>query len=245
MAQVTNFFLGANSGSGFQNLFSEILDVNDTFDLMILKGGPGVGKNTFMREIGRTMEAAGADVEYLWCSGDPDSLDGVVIPSIRCGVCDGTSPHVMEPRFPAAVDRYVDLGRFYDISAAKAQAEEVKRHTHDYKEAYIRAYRCLNSARQVELDTLAEIGKTVDCQRMLRRMAGIIARELRGHGSGSGKITKRFLGSITHKGAIWRFDSVDTLCPRVYEFADRYETAGGLLEIIQAEAVRRNYDVLG
>lgn len=52
MAQVTNFFLGANSGSGFQNLFSEILDVNDTFDLMILKGGPGVGKNTFMREIG-------------------------------------------------------------------------------------------------------------------------------------------------------------------------------------------------
>ena len=121
MAQVTNFFLGANSGSGFQNLFSEILDVNDTFDLMILKGGPGVGKNTFMREIGRTMEAAGADVEYLWCSGDPDSLDGVVIPSIRCGVCDGTSPHVMEPRFPAAVDRYVDLGRFYDISAAKAQ----------------------------------------------------------------------------------------------------------------------------
>lgn len=79
---------------------------------------------------------------------------------------------------------------------------------------------------------------------MLRRMAGIIARELRGHGSGSGKITKRFLGSITHKGAIWRFDSVDTLCPRVYEFADRYETAGGLLEIIQAEAVRRNYDVI-
>ena len=115
-----------------------------------------------MREIGRTMEAAGADVEYLWCSGDPDSLDGVVIPSIRCGVCDGTSPHVMEPRFPAAVDRYVDLGRFYDISAAKAQAEEVKRHTHDYKEAYIQAYRCLKSARQVELDTLAEVGKIVD-----------------------------------------------------------------------------------
>lgn len=97
MAQITNFFLGANSGAGFQTLFSEILDPEDTFDLMILKGGPGVGKNTFMREIGKTMEAAGADVEYLWCSGDPDSLDGVVIPSIRCAVCDGTSPHGMAP----------------------------------------------------------------------------------------------------------------------------------------------------
>ena len=64
---------------------------------MVLKGGPGVGKNTFMREIGRCMEAAGAPVEYLWCSGDPDSLDGVVLPSIRCAVVDGTAPHGMAP----------------------------------------------------------------------------------------------------------------------------------------------------
>ncbi len=53
MAQVTHFFAGANSGDGFQNLFSEIVDLEDTYDLMVLKGGPGVGKNTFMREIGR------------------------------------------------------------------------------------------------------------------------------------------------------------------------------------------------
>ena len=97
MAQITHFFLGANSGSGFQNLFSEIMDPETAFDLMILKGGPGVGKNTFMREIGKTMEQAGADVEYLWCSGDPDSLDGVAIPAIRCAVCDGTSPHGTAP----------------------------------------------------------------------------------------------------------------------------------------------------
>ena len=67
MAMVTNFFVGANSGEGFQNLFSEVVDLADTYDLMVLKGGPGVGKNTFMREIGRCMEAAGAPVEYLWC----------------------------------------------------------------------------------------------------------------------------------------------------------------------------------
>ena len=120
MAQITHFFLGANSGSGFQNLFSEIMDPETAFDLMILKGGPGVGKNTFMREIGKTMEQAGADVEYLWCSGDPDSLDGVAIPAIRCAVCDGTSPHIVEPKYPAAVDRYVDLGRFSSAACAFA-----------------------------------------------------------------------------------------------------------------------------
>ena len=97
MAQVTRLFAGANSGDGFQNLFSEIVDLEDTYDLMVLKGGPGVGKNTFMREIGRTMEDAGTPVEYLWCSGDPDSLDGVVLPELRCAVVDGTAPHGTAP----------------------------------------------------------------------------------------------------------------------------------------------------
>ena len=97
MAIVTNFFVGANSGDGFQNLFSRVVDLEDTYDLMVLKGGPGVGKNTFMREIGRTMETAGTTVEYLWCSGDPGSLDGVVLPELRCAVVDGTSPHAAAP----------------------------------------------------------------------------------------------------------------------------------------------------
>ena len=227
MAQVTHFFAGANSGDGFQNLFSEIVDLEDTYDLMVLKGGPGVGKATFMREIGRSMEEAGTPVEYLWCSGDPDSLDGVVLPELRCAVVDGTSPHVVEPRYPAAVDRYVDLGRFYDLTAAKAAAEEVKAHTRAYKAAYIRAYHHLKAARQVD-----------------RRTAGILSRELRRRGGEAGKTTRRFLGSITHKGYIWRFDSVDALCPKVYELADSWELAGEMLARLHRAAADNGWDTI-
>ena len=216
MALVTNFFLGANSGEGFQNLFSQITDLKDTYDLMVLKGGPGVGKNTFMREVGRTMEEAGTAVEYLWCSGDPDSLDGVVLPALRCAVVDGTSPHVVEPRYPAAVDRYVDLGRFYDLTAAKAAAEAVKAHTRTYQGAYVRAYRNLKAARQVELDAFATVRRTFDISRARRRVEGILSRELRQRGDENGRTARRFLGSITHKGYVWRFDSVNALCPKVY-----------------------------
>lgn len=148
----------------------------------------------------------------------------------------------MEPQYPAAVDRYVDLGRFYDLSAAKAQSEEIKRHTHAYKENYARAYRCFKAAREVEADTVTEARRSFDCQRALRRLSGIMARELRGRGTGSGRCTLRFLGGVTYKGPIWRFDSVETLCPRVYELADRYELAGELLEILRIEAARRQYD---
>nr|WP_325183145.1 hypothetical protein [uncultured Oscillibacter sp.] len=244
MAQVTNFFVGANSGEGFRNLFSELVDVEDTYDFMVLKGGPGVGKNTFMREIGRCAEAAGLAVEYLWCSGDPDSLDGVVIPELRCAVADGTSPHVIEPQYPAAVDRYVDLGRFYDLTAAKAAAEEVKASTHAYKAAYVRAYHSLKAARQVELDAVASVAKTFDAERLDRRVKGIIARELRAKGNQRGRTVRRFLGSVTHKGYLWRFDSVDALCTKVYEFADTWELAGSALARLHAAATAKGWDTI-
>ena len=244
MAIVTNFFAGANSGEGFQNLFPQLMDPEHTYDFMILKGGPGVGKNTFMREIGRTMEQAGASVEYLWCSGDPDSLDGVLLPDIGCGVVDGTSPHVMEPKYPAAVDRYVDLGRFYDLTAAKAAAEEVREYTKNYKAAYERAYHHLKAARQVELDAVAEVSKTFDREKAKRRIAGVVSRELRGRGSGTGKTTWRFLGSLTHKGPVWRYDTAEVLCPKLYELQDSWEQGGTLLEQIHSAAVERGWDTI-
>ena len=228
MAQITDFFVGANSGEGFRNLFPEMVDIEDTYDLMVLKGGPGVGKNTFMREVARAMEAAGTAVERLWCSGDPDSLDGVVLPEIRCAV----------------VDRYVDLGRFYDLTAAKADAEAVKTHTHAYKAAYVRAYHSLKAARQVELDAVASVRAGFDRERAERRISGIISRELRRRGGERGKTIRRFLGSITHKGYVWRFDSVDALCPKVYEFTDSWELAGEGLARLHAAAAAGGWDTV-
>ena len=94
-----------------------------------------------------------------------------------------THAHVIEPQYPAAVDRYVNLGEYYDITAAKAEAEEVKAKTHAYKAAYVRAYHCLKAARQVELDAIAEASKTFDAERLDHRISGIIARELRARGN--------------------------------------------------------------
>ena len=96
----------------------------------------------------------------------------------------------------------------------------------------------------MELDTAAEIRQCFDSQRAARRISGIMARELRGQGTGTGRITRRFLGSVTHKGPVWRFDSAETLCSKIYELEDSYEQAGGLLSALCAEAVRRSYDVI-
>ena len=108
------FYLGANSPGGFYSLYDELLRPEEARSIYILKGGPGCGKSSLMRRVGAAMEEHGLDVEYIVCSGDPDSLDAVVIPALKTALVDGTAPHVVEPKYPGLVEEYVNLGACYD-----------------------------------------------------------------------------------------------------------------------------------
>ena len=72
-------FGGANTSKGFVSLFDNMINPFNSRKI-IIKGGPGLGKSTFMRQIGDFMMEKEYDVEYFHCSSDPGSLDGVVIP---------------------------------------------------------------------------------------------------------------------------------------------------------------------
>lgn len=87
------FYLGANAPSGFYSLYDQLIDPDQAQDVMILKGGPGCGKSSLMRKVGTAMEEQCLAVEYIQCSGDPDSLDAVIIPTLATAIVDGTAPH--------------------------------------------------------------------------------------------------------------------------------------------------------
>lgn len=244
MATVTNFFLGANSGGGFYSLFHQLAADSDTYDLMILKGCPGNGKATFMRRIGTVLEAAGADVEYIRCSGDGTSLDGVLFPGLRCGVVDGTAPHILEPVYPLAVQRYVDLSRFCDVAAAKAASAEIVRCVSEANAADARAGHAMMAAAQMERGIRMEAAKSLEKEKLVRRFDGIVARELRRRGGERGRVFRRFLGGPTAKGCIWRFDSVEALCSRVYELDDSFGLVAEALAGICEAAAGKGWDVI-
>ena len=61
MVKKIDFFLGANSGGGFFSLYDQLGRPEDTYDLIVLKGGPGVGKSTMMKAIGAAAEKRGLD----------------------------------------------------------------------------------------------------------------------------------------------------------------------------------------
>ena len=91
------YFLGANSPDGFYSLYDQMIDPVQARRIYILKGGPGCGKSTLMRRVAARAEELGQETEYIHCSGDPDSLDAVVLPGLGVAVADGTAPHGTAP----------------------------------------------------------------------------------------------------------------------------------------------------
>ena len=172
----THFFLGANTAAGFHSLYEPFCDISALDDLMVIKGGAGMGKSTFMKTLAESVEETlGEPCEYIHCSGDPDSLDAVRFPTLRAAAVDGTAPHIIEPALPVAGDRCVDLGRFCDVDGAKRLRGEIERQNDDCAGAYERAYRCLRARQAVEDELRSTVGPYVDGEKLRRRMSGILA----------------------------------------------------------------------
>lgn len=87
------YFLGANSPQGFYSLYDQLIDPAQARAIYILKGGPGCGKSSLMRRVAQRAEEMGEHVEYIHCSGDPDSLDAILLPARKTAIADGTAPH--------------------------------------------------------------------------------------------------------------------------------------------------------
>lgn len=242
MAQI-QYFLGANSPSGFYSLYDQLIDREGARGLYILKGGAGCGKSSFMRRVARHAEAAGYTAEYILCSGDPDSLDAVVFPELKTALVDGTAPHVIEPKYPGVVERYVNLGKFYDSEGLQEVRAAVMEETKGYQQHYKRCYRCLKAAAELDGDNRDLLLNKETEARLLKRARGIIGRELKGGGSG-GEVTQRFLGAVSHSGELALWGTVAAQCKRVYVLEDSFGLAHTMLAPILNAAAARGCSVV-
>lgn len=239
------YFLGANSPSGFYSLYSELLPPETANVIYILKGGPGCGKSTLMRRVAQRAAQAGETVEYILCSGDPDSLDAVVLPRLGAALVDGTAPHVVEPKYPGAVEQYVNLGDCYDRSGLRAIRSEILTCMDGYKAHYQRAYRCLDAASEIQTDVRAMLITPALEEKLAARAHGILSRELKPkHTSSAGCVKQRFLDAISHKGSITLFQTACAQCTRIYELSDSYGLAHLMLTHLLAGGIMGGYDMV-
>ncbi len=239
------YFLGANSPSGFYSLYAQLIPLDSANTLYIIKGGAGCGKSTLMRRVARQAAQAGETVEYILCSGDPDSLDAVVLPRLKVALVDGTAPHVVEPKYPGVVEEYVNLGKAYNRAGLAAIRGDIMSAMDGYKEHYQRAYRCLDAAGEIMDDVRATVLTQELEQRLAKRARGIVSREIKaGKGKPEGTVRQRFLDGVTHKGVLTLYDTAFAQCPRIYQLEDSFGLAHTMLSVLLSAGVQAGLDAV-
>lgn len=238
------FFLGANSAEGFSSLYDQWVDQRNIQAFYVIKGGAGCGKSTLMGRVAQNMEAEGYAVEYIRCSGDPDSLDGVFIPRKGAAIVDGTAPHVMDPAFTGATGHYIDLGEGYDRKALFLMREEIIEAAQAYRACYPQAYRCIRGAEESWRRGRLPLHTEETLAKAEKRAAGILSRERKGRRTGTGRRIRRFLGGVTCQGRILLEDTVSALCERGYEIRDECGLAGVFLGRLEEGFLESGYDVI-
>ena len=157
----------------------------------------------------------------------------------------GTAPHVVEPKYPGVVERYVNLGDCYDQRALWPLRREIMGCMAGYKGCYQRAYRCLGAAAEIMEDQRSILLTDTLAQKLAKRAHGILSREVpRRRAEQPGLVKQRFLGAVTHRGPVCLYDTALAQCERVYELTDSCSLAHDLLIHLLAGAAANGYDMV-
>ena len=232
------YFLGANSKDGFYSLYGGFCCAPGDY-LTVIKGGPGTGKSGFMRKLGRAAESRGLDAEYVLCSGDPDSLDGVYIPALHRGWVDGTAPHVIEPRRFGVDGDYVNLGSFYRPGLTAEHRNYVNQLYDRYRGEYAAAYGYLGACEKLRGAYMPRLFGAEECGSLRRRLRNILKRcRPRDGAAETGAIhcRERFLHALSCKGELYLSGEAVKLCKLIYQLDDGLGGADAALKIAAEEA---------
>jgi len=150
--KIRHLFPGNNTSEGFYSYYKYILSQQDAKRIFCMKGGPGTGKSSFMKKLSNHFKDLGYTIEFHHCSSDPNSLDGVVIKELNIAILDGTSPHIVDPIHPGAVDEIINLGDAFDTKLLETNKDEIMSISKNISNNFNRAYRLFAGARQIHED---------------------------------------------------------------------------------------------
>lgn len=197
-----HMYPGNNTPEGFFSYYQYILGQREADKIFVIKGGPGVGKSTFMRKIGDAMLQDGHDVDFMHCSSDNNSLDGIVLRDKKIAMIDGTSPHVVDPINPGAVDSIIHLGDYWDEEGIRKNRDALISNNERIKCIFNRAYNYLAAAGKMYDNMRSIYESAIDHGELYRISAQIIGDELSPHviSPKQGDIKKYFGSAITPVG---------------------------------------------
>lgn len=203
-----HYFPGGNTSKGFVNYFEGIIAPWVTNKrIYVLKGGPGVGKNTFMNLFSKTAREKGYAVEHFHCASDAKSLDAVHIPSLGVTMLDGTAPHIIDPVTPGAVDNILNLGVYLDEKGLEKKRSDILKLMKENSRGYKRTFAYLGAAGKLQENTNYFYQCALDREELRAEVQDIFGTHDLKKGKLKGQIRNLFSEAVTPQGYIDYFES--------------------------------------
>ncbi|MGM9923877.1 MAG: PRK06851 family protein [Bacillus sp. (in: firmicutes)] len=240
---ILHYFAGGNTARGFQSLYEH--NIVGLKKLFILKGGSGTGRSALMKNIGRHYGDQGYQLQYLHCSSDHESIDGVIIPALGAGIVDGTAPRVIEPHFPDAIGQYVNIEEAWDASLLAEQTEAIDALTEKIEAAFRSAYAAFAQALRIHDEWEAIYIDNMDFDKANELTEEMIERLFGGRMKQSiADVRQRFLGAATPIGAVDYVPNLTNDMARRFFIKGRPGSGKStMLKRIASEAEERGFDV--
>lgn len=247
MLKEKHFFAGNNTSGGFYSYFSNIINPENSARIFILKGGPGVGKSSFMKKFGAKMSSLGYSTEYIHCSSDENSLDGVLIPELKISLVDGTAPHTIDPNLPGAADEIVNLGIYLNSKEMTKHKSQIIQINKRKSQLYKSAYRYLEAAGIIsdEINSIYDASTDENqffllCENIKEK---IFADRKPLAIENCGTVRKMFSESYTANGYIKYTDSYCHDTKVLAVIGENINYTSKLLDIISTESIKRGLPV--
>ncbi|KRQ87116.1 ATP-dependent RecD-like DNA helicase [Caloramator mitchellensis] len=242
MVKSRYYLASANTSAGFVNYFDYVL--RDAQRVYIIKGGPGTGKSTFMRLIGEDLLKEGMSVDFVYCSADKDSLDAIVVNDLNVVIVDGTAPHVIDPKYPGAVERLLDFGEYWDIDYLRSRKEIIKFYIDEIENQYKSFFKHMKNAKGIHDKWEKEYLKGMDFKKADEITEKLINEVVRGRTHKKSKEWHRFAGAMTPQGQVCFYENLTQDIKNRYIVKGRPGTGKSTMtkKIAQA-ALNSGYDV--
>lgn len=239
-----DFFLGANTPHGFVSRFDALGGPEGGWRLWVIKGAPGSGKSTLMKQVREAMRPYCKEIHNIHCSSDESSLDGVVFPEYRLAIADGTPPHAIEPRFPGAYENVVSVCDCWDKAELYRRREEIFALSRRCGALHTAAVARLRAAESLYEEGRATLRDRLDVAALVRDAAALAEKLLPAKG-GDGSETIRLLSAVTNRGNLAYTETANALAKKIWAVRDDWGLAAPvILAAFRRRALACGYHIL-